>query len=159
GITGAFVYDASNHPVFAFVNGEPVKIDPIGEAKASLEKLIAAARANPGEESVPQASVVMFQGRPQLASAAMISYAEYRARWQNGHVPFVLVFLRAVDADYLSSIAKDYGLTGLGWAEKVDQAEAATLPLVAVDGAPMGQLYWMPDRPGRSLALHILPWA
>ena len=52
GITGAFVYDAANRAVFAFQNGAPVKIDPMGEAKAGLDKLLAAARANPGEESV-----------------------------------------------------------------------------------------------------------
>jgi PAS domain S-box-containing protein len=159
GITSAFVYDASNRVVFAFQNGAPVKIDPMGEAKASLDKLLAAARANPGEESVAQTGILMFGDQPQLASAAMISYTEYRARWQSGQVPYVLVFLRALDPDYLKGIATDYGLTGLGWAASTNDPDLALLGLTSVDGTPHGQLYWMPERPGRALALHILPWA
>jgi len=159
GITGAFVYDAANHPTFTFIDGQPAKVDPMSEAKEGLEKLIAAARANPGEESVPQTGVVMFQGQPQLASAAMISYTQYRSRWQNGQVPYVLVFMRALDADYLSGIAKDYNLTGLAWSSAPPQGDLASLALTAVDGTPVGQLFWFPERPGRALALHIVPWA
>jgi PAS domain S-box-containing protein len=159
GITGAFVYDADNHALFSFVNGAPVPADALLPANPSLEKLIAAARQNPDQESIPQSALVYAQGRPQLASAAMISYTQFRSRWQNGKVPYVLVFLRALDDDYLKGIAADYGLAGLGWSMGAPAPGAASLPLEAADGSALGQLSWMPDRPGRALALHILPLA
>ena len=115
GISGAFVYDAANRAVFAFQDGVPVKTDPMGESKASLEALLAAARAKPGEESIPQTGIVMFLGQPQLASAAMISYTDFRSRWQSGQVPYVLVFLRSLDPDYLKGLGSDYGFSGMGW--------------------------------------------
>ena len=69
------------------------------------------------------------------------------------------MFLRALDPDYLKGIATDYGLTDLGWAARPGGPDLALLGLTSVDGMPAGQLYWMPERPGRALALHILPWA
>jgi PAS domain S-box-containing protein len=159
GITGAFVYDADNHTVFSFVNGAPAEANPLLPANPSLDKLIAEARQNPDQESVPQSALVDVQGRPQLASAAMISYTQFRSRWQNGKVPYVLVFLRALDDDYLKAIAEDYGLAGLGWTTGAAAPDAASLLFKAADGSVLGQLSWMPDRPGRALALHILPLA
>ncbi len=159
GITGAFVYDADNHTVFSFVNGAPAEANPLMAADPSLDKLIAAARQNPDQESVPQSALVEVQGRPQLASAAMISYTQFRSRWQNGKVPYVLVFLRALDDGYLKGIADDYGLAGLGWSNGAAAPGAASLLFKAADGGVLGQLNWMPDRPGRALALHILPLA
>ena len=159
GITGAFVYDADNHTVFSFVNGAPAQANPLVPANPSLEKLIAAARQNPDQESVSQSALVSVQGRPQLASAAMISYTQFRSRWQNGKPASVLVFLRALDDDYLKGIAGDYNLAGLSWTAGAAAPAAASLPLKAADGSVLGQLNWMPDRPGRALALHILPLA
>ncbi len=159
GISGAFVYDAANKAVFAFQDGVPVKTDPMGESRASLEALVSAARAKPGEESVSRTGIIMFLGQPQLASAAMISYTDFRSRYQSGQVPSVLVFLRALDPDYLKGLGKDYGLSTMSWSGSEPNPAAATLPLISVDGNPAGQLTWLPDRPGQELKHRILPWA
>jgi PAS domain S-box-containing protein len=157
GVTGAFVFDDANRLVMGFSDGAPTTIDPLAQAPAGLDRLIAAARAKPALESAPQSGFVLVGGRPQLASAAMISYTEFQSRWQSGKVPHVLVFLRALDDQYLKAIAADYGLTGLGWTERNEGDHAAVLPLASSDGKPVGWIYWAPDAPGRALAIRILP--
>src|SRR5258706_3151268 len=104
GITGAFVFNDTNHAVMGFLSGVPTTLDPRARITGGLEKLIAEARRNSGSESIPQSGLLMVDGRPQLASAAMISYTEFQSRWQGGKVPHVLVFLRALDMDYLKGI-------------------------------------------------------
>jgi PAS domain S-box-containing protein len=157
GITGAFVFDSANHPVFSFLNGEPGTVNPLAQATRGLEKLIAAARATPAQESTPRSGLVTFDGRPQLAAAAMISYTEFQSRWQSGKIPYVLVFLRALDDDYLKGIQVDFGLSNLTWTDRAEDHNMAALPLTSYDGSAIGQLDWMPDAPGRALALRILP--
>jgi PAS domain S-box-containing protein len=157
GITGAFVFDPANRPVTGFLDGAATTLDPGAHITGGLDKLIATARANLGKESIPQTAILMMDGAPQLASAAMISYTEFQSRWQAGKVPHVMVFLRALDGAYLKGIAEDFGLPGLAWAAKADPGLAAILPLTAFDGASAGLLHWIPTAPGHALVLRFLP--
>src|SRR5439155_18980454 len=157
GITGAFVFDEAGRPVFGFLQGTAASVDPRSRLTGGLVRLVAAAQFSMSQESAPVYGLLMMDGRPQLVSAAMWSYTEFQARWQSDKIPHVLVFLRALDADYLKGIATDFALTGLEWTDRATDGDLAVLPLSSFEGKPLGGLRWAPDAPGRALALRVLP--
>ena len=69
----------------------------------------------------------------------------------------MLIFGKRLDDDFLDRIGQDYLLTDLALQDPGAAASGATLPLLAPDGEPLGQLTWMPDRPGRQLLRVLLP--
>ena len=69
----------------------------------------------------------------------------------------VLIFGKRLAGEFLDRIGSDYLLSDISVLGPDETATGATLPLIAPDGERLGQLAWMPDRPGRELLRFLLP--
>ncbi len=163
GVTAAIVVGADNTASLAYIHGEQAEIDPERIYATGLFNLVEHARANaaagfaPEDGPMPITGVIDFDGIPHLISATAISYATPGRKPSRDEPASVLIYLRALDADYLGALAADYQITDLAWTPTPRSDQKARLDLTAEDGRSLGALVWQPEMPGEALIGRVLP--
>jgi PAS domain-containing protein len=69
-----------------------------------------------------------------------------------------MVFAKRLDARFLHAVAEGYGVLQPRLMSPDAAAPAASFPLAAADGTPLGFVAWQPERPGQELLRRVLPW-
>ena len=69
----------------------------------------------------------------------------------------VLVYVKKLDQAFLDTVAEPLPVTDLKLALPEAAASAATLPLIAPDGARLGSLTWQPHQPGWEFLRSVFP--
>ena len=163
GVTATIVIGADDNPRFAYMNGEAAEIEPSTIVDTGLQDFVeharanAAARVDPETGPVPITGVISFDGVPHLVAATAISYATPGRKPSRDEPPSVLIYLRALDADYLDALAADYQIADLAWSPAPTADQPAQLSLTGVDGGSLGALTWTPEAPGRVLISEVVP--
>ncbi len=155
GITASFVIDARNGTIFAFRRGALVDVDAIATIPG-LSMLVEQTRIAPGE---PLATMGLLEidGEVQIVAATALTSQAATEDTPPDLERAVLVLARALDPGYLAPIARDYHLAGLALVRDGEVDDRPFLPLDAPDGASLGALAWVAERPGDELILRLLP--
>jgi signal transduction histidine kinase len=157
GVTGAFVVDGGDKTVFAVIDGRPAAADLLARSAGDLGRLIATARTTPAGEPAPASGLAMLDGQPQLVAARAIMARPAAGSPAAPGPASVLVLTRRLDPIALRRMAHAYHLEDLVLSAGPPAADAARLPLSAVDGSPLGTLAWRPEKPGKMLFRDLLP--
>lgn len=163
GITATIVIGADDNPRFAYIGGEAAEFTPSTIIDTGLQDVVeharmnAAARIDPETGPMPITGVISFEGIPHLVAATGIAYATPGRMPSRDEPPSVLIYLRALDTEYLDALAADYQIADLVWAPVPTDDGKAQLDLTGPDGSSLGALTWTPEAPGQVLISQVLP--
>jgi signal transduction histidine kinase len=157
GLYAALVVDPSDRPVFAYLNGRPL---PSATAVAWLElfqPLIDRTRAESADEPVPATAYLDMQGQLVFVSAtAMMSeVGNPSIEWER---PAVLLFVRAIDAEFLSSVAETAGVSELQNVP-MTAASGSHVALAGPADESVAALVWTFQPPSAAILARLWPAA
>jgi diguanylate cyclase (GGDEF)-like protein/PAS domain S-box-containing protein len=152
------VVDPANATSYAAVEGERVAPGDIPAITGGLETLVEAARQAPAEEPDYQTGLVLVDGQAALVGVSAITPEELGGVAMPAGPRSVLAFIKYLDQVFFNDLAERYQLSGMhiGAMDEGEPALAA-LDLATVDGTPIGQLVWLPHRPGWQFLQSIAP--
>jgi signal transduction histidine kinase len=151
----ALVVDPDDRVTFAYLRGRPLPSDTSAAWLPMLRPLIDRTRAESHDQPTPATAYLMIGD--QLAFVAVTAMAAETGsppiEWNQ---PAVLVFVRAVDADYLTVIADSAGVSAL---RSVDAAAAAGshVPLPGPNGDAIAALVWRFQPPSAVILAQLWP--
>lgn len=143
-----FVVDGRDRAIYQMIEGERFPGELTDRVTAGLRPLIQAARESRGAppERV-RSGFVLLDGAAAMAAAALVQYQDGRDDGSGESRPTVLIYIRALDAAKLDSIAENYLLTRLRLSSDARSSDAS-LPLSTTTGEVLAYLHWQPERPG-----------
>ena len=158
GIDITFLIDGSIEPYVVSL-AEDLTVDgSLLELPAELVALVWAARDNPGDwdkRSVSQETYVRYGDKVFMAAAAVAKWEDRTELPERNGGPVVLLFLRLIDEDMLSTFAHDYRIDGLRLVTAPGEA-GDTLDLTALDDSTIAQLSWRSPTPGTKFLQELL---
>ena len=111
-----------------------------------------------GDYDTVATGLLLVEGKPVVYGAAMLQpwdQGPYMDRLPPGRRP-IIVFLSTLTAEQLLDIGKIYAVKGLrfiAWdAPEAEIIETGFMPLLGVDGKPIGSLVWHGNAPGSQMA-------
>ena len=153
----SFVIDGADRTLYAALDGERASADAFATLSPDLRNLIEEARRAPQDE--PQAAAGLLHGTDGVvlvAASAVLPQEGSELELPPGPRS-VLVLAQRLDEPFLQGAEDAYRIRGLRLLPAQAQAPAAALPLIAPDGARLGCLTWLPERPGWKLVRWVMP--
>ncbi|MCE3249286.1 MAG: putative protein y4lL [Geminicoccaceae bacterium] len=157
GYDHSFVIDGADRTVYAAIDGERASADAFATLSPDLRNLVEEARRAPQDE--PQAAAGLLHGTDGVvlvAASAVLPQEGSQLELLPGPRS-VLVLAQRLDELFLQGAEDAYRIRGLRLLPAKAQAPAAALPLIAPDGARLGCLTWLPERPGWELVRWVMP--
>ena len=152
GICASLVLPPQGGPSFAFVAGEKaLPGELLGRFGPGLQGLVASARAAAPARPSFAAGLIAFDGAPYIAGASAITPNVGGRAGSSVGERSVLVFLRALDQDFLAALGADFAIDALALAGPDDPRRRPNLELLTAGGTPLGRLQWRIDLPGPQL--------
>jgi signal transduction histidine kinase len=153
GLHAALAISPDDRPIFAYLRGRPVLDSTAIQWLAVLRPLIERTRAESKEGPVPSTAYAELQGQLVFVSATAMTPEKGTPRvdWVR---PAVLVFVRAIDADFLASVAEEAGTKEM---RAVAIGEKARVVLTGGRGEPVAGLTWAAAQPSAAILRQILP--
>ena len=155
GLHAALVVDPDDRPIFAYLRGRPLPSSTSEAWLPALQPLIERTRARSQDQPTPATAYVRMGDQLVFVSAAAMA-AEAGSppiAWKR---PAVLLFMRAVDAAYLSSIAEAAGVSEVRSAD-VASAVGSRVVLPGPDDAPVAALVWRFQPPSSVILAQLWP--
>ena len=153
----SFVVDGEDRTRYAAIDGARVSADAFATLSQGLRELVEEARRAPQEE--PQAAAGLLNGADGLvlvAASAVLPQEGSELTLPPGRRS-ILVLAQRLDEGFLQGAEDAYRIRGLRLLPANVQPSAASLPLSAPDGARLGCLTWLPERPGWELVRWVMP--
>ena len=151
-----FVVTSRDRTVYAVLDGRPQEADAFALIRVGLKALVQQARqASPADK--PAIGLLRSGADIVVVAVTAILPPPGSADPPPPGERSVLIFGKRLAGEFLDRIGSDYLLSGISVLGPDTVATGATLPLIAPDGERLGQLAWMPDRPGRELLRFLLP--
>ena len=155
GIDNVFVVDGDGRTVLNFSGGKKGSADAMVVLQGGLRTLVEQARSAPLSEPRSALGYLILDGKPQLVGASALTPQEGSPAWPANLPRSVLIFVQALDQDFLGTLEKDFGLARLHVLQPGEAALGASLPLLSPDGAAIATLTWAPNPTGFGLFLWI----
>lgn len=156
GISDLFIVGQADNIALALQDGQPIKPNTFTNMRAGLTALIAQARES-GPVPEPVSAIIMVEGFPSLAGAAVLAHEDNREEPVSDPRP-VLVLIKRFDENYLFDMADSFGLSGLQLiplASSSPASDLAFINLYGLDQNQLGRLVWMSPQPGASVLDYI----
>jgi signal transduction histidine kinase len=154
GLYAAFVVDPDDQPTFAYLRGRPLPSETASSWLSTLRPLIEHTREQSHDQPTPAGGYARIQGQLVFVSAAAM-VAEKGSPAIDWKRPAVLLFMRAVDADYLAAIAESAGVTALQAGDVPSGGAHVSLP--GPDGAAVATLTWHFQPPSAVILAQLWP--
>ena len=151
----ALVVDPEDQPIFAYLHGRPLPSSTSATWLPALQPLIDRTRAGSHDQPTPATAYLLMGDQLVFVSAAAMA-AEAGSPPIDWKRPAVLVFMRAIDADYLSAIAESAGVSAVRSAE-VATAAGANVPLPGPNGDAIAALVWRFQAPSAVILARLWP--
>ncbi len=153
----SFVVDRANRTIYGQLGGEPTATTADALLSHGLSRLLERARQAPLDE--PQAATGFLAQGDQIVMVGVSAVTpEQGADVSLPPGPrVVLVYAKKLDQAFLDAVAEPLPLTGLRLVPAGTSASAALLPLIASDGAHLGDLVWEPFKPGWEFLSSVAP--
>ena len=112
GLYAALVVDPEDQPIFAYLRGRPLPSSTSAAWLPALQPLIDRTRAQSHDQPTPATAYLLMGDQLVFVSAAAMApeAGSPPIDWKR---PAVLVFMQAIDADYLSAIAESAGVSAV----------------------------------------------
>jgi signal transduction histidine kinase len=149
------VVDPDDQPTFAYLRGRPLPSSTSADWLPALRPLIDRTRAESLAQPTP-ATAYMLMGEQLVFVSATAMAAEAGSPPVNWKRPAVLVFMRAVDAEYLSAIADSAGVSALRSGD-IATAAGSQFSLPGPSGAPVAVLVWRFQPPSAVILARLWP--
>jgi signal transduction histidine kinase len=153
GLHATLAISPDDKPIFAYLRGRPVPDSTAVEWLAALWPLIDRTRAESKIEPVPSMAYVELQGQLVFVSATAMAPEKGTPPPDWGR-PAVLVFVRAIDAGFLASVAEEAGTKEM---RAVAIGEKARVVLTGGKGEPVAGLTWAAAPPSAAILRQLLP--
>jgi len=153
GLYAAFVVDPDDRPTFAYLRARPLPSETASSWLSTLRPLVERTR-EPHDQPTPATAYARIEGQLVFVSATAMA-AEAGSPPINWKQPAVLVFMRAVDADYLSAIAESAGVSALQTVDLAPLGSHVSLP--GPDGAAVATLAWRFQPPSAVILAQLWP--
>ncbi len=159
GMASSFVLDANDQTVYAMIDGERREDNALTRFAGGIDKLLDRARAAPPTaEPVPASGFLTVNGAVHFAAASRLTtYVQEGGSEQAIGTESVLMFTKALDADMIAEIGKNYLLVDLRLAPPAGAMLPAELALTAPDGTKLANLTWRPETPAQETLTWIMP--
>ncbi len=156
-VTASLVIPPEGDPTIAFISGRPAPTAGLlPSLTGGLDQLVALARAASPEDPTFETGLIALDGQPYMAGAAAITPETSEVSPEDAAGRSVLVFLRAIDEDFMAGVTRDFGIENLRLANADEAVEPPSRALRGVDGRILGRLHWYTDRPGHDLVRRIV---
>ena len=159
-ISTSFVVDATNRSVYAMVDGKRVSARPQEHFSGGFASLLAATRSQPKNQPPTPLAGILTDGEVAhiAAVSTLTTFSRRSAPGADIATGSTLIFTRAIDADLLKEISRNYLLRDLKFVPGTQAPADAALPLITVDGTLVGHLTWTPEALGDELLENLLPF-
>lgn len=172
--------DAGDRPVFSFEGGEVQSEARVRDILSQVRPVIGALRERSRGALLPRpdnfaarqsgyqqlkgmeataswsGAILRVDGKPSIVAAITIS-PNTDATLLTGK-PFVLLSVVSIDQLFLDNVSRDLLLPDLRLMPQLEAKGAdASMPFVADDGTPLGQLVWTAAAPGQPVLDTVLP--
>jgi signal transduction histidine kinase len=155
GLFAVLVVTPDDRPTFAYLRGRPVPDSTAAEWLPALRPLIERTREQSHDQPTPAAAYAQISGQPVFVSATAMA-AEAGSPPIEWDRPAVLVFVRAIDADYLAAIAESAGVSRLRDADAAAVA-GSHVSLPGPDGLAIATLLWHFQAPSSVILARLWP--
>ena len=161
----AYVLDERGLAVHAMVDGktmdpaeyaadEPIVAPLVARLRQKMVEIAAWEGDEPPKPYVEDLATI--GGKPAIVSVMAIIPASDRVTQEPGS-EYLHVAVQLIDDQVIGAIARQYLLTGARLLPLASEPTAASVPIVDSRGVILGQVGWMPDRPGMKLVEKIAP--
>lgn len=151
---GTYVLSSEGNLVFASRATEGLPESPSTLLGDAADEFLATVRDTPMDESVPQTTVVVYNGGVFLLAAAPVTPEDPTEEQLEPHDRPILIFLRELTEDVMTHIGESYGVRN----PRLEfGAHANGVPLVNAAGAAEAAIVWDPVRPGDAILVDLLP--
>ena len=149
----AFVIDPRKRTVYSVIAGEPQTVDAFTLIPSGLDELLqrGAAEAEPAVGLLRSGADILL-----VAATAILPPSLGQAALTPGERS-VLIFVKKLDTAFLSRISDEYLLDHLQIIAPGAPTLGASIPIVGPSGASLGEITWVPERPGYQLLRFLLP--
>ena len=158
GYNFSLVLDSNDRPLYGQVDGSEdlaAAADLLGSSSAKLARQARLAAKSRGG---PAAGVVAAGSDLFMIAAAAITPEADSSLPASAAPPYVLLFGKRLDPDFLASLASDFGLPPLEiGAGRAPSPDLAHVDLADPTGATAAQIVWRPLQPGRDAQNWALP--
>ena len=156
GLHAALVVDPDDRPIFAYLRARPLPDSTAAAWVAALQPLIDRTRAQSGEEPTPAIAYARIGDQLVLVSAGAMApeNGSPAIGWKR---PAVLLFMRAVDAGFLSAIADSAGVSALHDVAVDESANGSRVVLPGPQGEPLAALVWRFRPPSAVILTRLWP--
>jgi signal transduction histidine kinase len=151
----ALVVDPEDQPIFAYLHGRPLPSSTSATWLPALQPLIDRTRAESHDQPTPATAYLLMGDQLVFVSVAAMA-AEAGSPPIDWKRPAVLVFMRAIDADYLSAIAESAGVSVVRRAEIATTA-GANVSLPGPNGDAIAALVWRFQAPSAVILARLWP--
>ncbi len=151
---GTYVLSAEGAVVFESRGNQSLPATPSMLLGDATDAFLASVQSTPMDDSVPQTTVVVYNGLVFLLAAAPITPEDPTEEQLEAHSKPVLMFLRELTADVMNHIGESYGVLNprLEFGAYDDG-----FPLVTASGAVGATVVWDAVRPGDAILVDLLP--
>ena len=153
----SFVIDRADRTIYGQIDGESTAAEAAALLSHGLDRLIMQARAAPLDEPQPATGLLALDDQIVMVGVSAVTPEEGAEIVLPPGPRAVLVYVKKLDQAFLDSVAEPLPVTDLKLASAGAAAVAATLPLIAPDGARLGSLVWQPHQPGWEFLRSVLP--
>jgi diguanylate cyclase (GGDEF)-like protein/PAS domain S-box-containing protein len=151
------VVDPANQTSYGAIEGERAEVGAMPAITGGFELLVEAARQAPAEEPDYQTGLVLVDGQAALVGVSAITPEQFGDVTLPPGPRSVVAFVKFLDQPFFDELAERYQLSHMSIEEVAGDPSLAALDLATVDGTPIGQLVWLPHRPGRQFLHSIAP--
>ncbi len=164
GITIGFIISPDNRILRLMLNSQIVDDAPrrnfLAQVGGGLDLLVQQARRPVDGEFLVTGGLVKVAGQMHFAAARIINPHTPDLQAKTVIAPgdaHVGIFMRPLDDELLNTLANDFALGNLSYANGANLAGNLTLPLNCADGQQCGALAWQIELPSHKVLFHLLP--
>ncbi|HEX3210475.1 MAG TPA: EAL domain-containing protein [Geminicoccaceae bacterium] len=153
----SFVIDRADRTVYGQVDGQVTDASAQALLSHGLDRLIEQARQAPLDEPRPATGLLAMNDQLVIVAVSAVTPEKDADVALPPGPRVVLVLGKKVDQAFLDAVAEPLPLTGLHLVPAGTSVAAALFPLIAVDGARLGDLTWEPFKPGWEFLSSVMP--
>jgi len=155
GLYAALVVDPEDQPIFAYLRGRPLPDSTSAAWLPALQPLIDRTRAQSQDQPTAATAYLLMGDQLVFVSAAAMA-AEAGSPPIDWKRPAVLVFMRAIDAEYLSAIAESAGVLAVR-SREIATDVGANVSLPGPNGDAVAALVWRFQAPSAVILARLWP--